>query len=414
MWIGLSPDAVALFARASHHAGTLDPTFGDGGVVVTTLGKDSTVTAIEAMDGGLVVAATIRHGAALVRYLADGTLDPAFGSGGVVTQLEQDRFVDLAEGIDGSLFVLTFRYLERRTAVGTLDASFGEAGSVDLGSDDPSSMGVAPDGSIVVAAGTLSDSGSDLTVMRFAEDGSLDPAFGAGGKATLDLGTRNDRSIDVALLADGSILALVGRTTTPQGECCRNSAALVHLLEDGSLDPRYGEGGVQTFRLTTHNASGWLPAGVGVDGTGRAVVLMTAGGAYGCPSGYYSYLVRRTPDGRLDDGFGRGGHAVVPFVDPVLGSIALQPDGGILVGGETCDTGAGPPGFGIVRFAEDGALDARFGADGLAASPIGRWGALATAITLQRNGRILVAGPVLPGLGGFRGPRIAVARFFGT
>jgi uncharacterized delta-60 repeat protein len=188
----------------------------------------------------------------------------------------------------------------------------------------------------------------------------------------------------------------------------------VRLLEDGSPDPAFGEDGVVTFRLTVHNSEGWEPSGMQVDESGRVIVLMGSRGSYGCPSGNYSWVVRRTPDGAADDGFGRGGHAVVPSVDPIMGSIALQPDGRILVGGETCTIGTGLPEFGLVRLNGDGTADHRFGTDGLATSPTGRWGSLGTAIALQPDGRILLAGPTLGGGNGFGGPRIAVMRFFGS
>jgi len=71
--------------------GTLDPTFGSAGQLVTDLGGfDYLLAAARQSDGKLVAAGTtINHPAgdtdfALVRYEADGQLDPDFGSGGIV------------------------------------------------------------------------------------------------------------------------------------------------------------------------------------------------------------------------------------------------------------------------------------------------------------------------------------------
>ena len=415
IWIGLSPATEALALTAPHGAGTLDPTFGDGGVVSTTVGKRSTVRGILATPAGVVVAVTVRRGSALVRYLLDGSLDPSFGVGGIVNEQGEARFIDLAETSDGSLLVLGSGFVERRSSTGALDGTFGVDGRADLGPNTyASSMVVGPDGSIAVAAATLSSEGADLTVTRLTPDGSLDGTFGDGGTATVDLGTLNDRGVDLAFLSDGSTLVLAARTSTPQGECCRNSTALVRLLPDGSFDPSFGGGGIVMFRLTTHNGNGWEPSAMQVDASGRVNVLMGSRGSYGCPSGRYSYVVRRNADGAPDRGFGRGGHAVVPSVDPIMGTLVLEPGGQILVGGETCDTGAGPSELGIVCLTVDGVPDLDFGGGGLASAPLGRWGAIGTAIALQPDGRILLAGPELGGSDDFGGPRIAVARFFGS
>ncbi|HXJ32901.1 MAG TPA: hypothetical protein VMS22_02590 [Candidatus Eisenbacteria bacterium] len=70
--------------------GTLDPTFGDGGVTVTAIGpgRDDPFDAVLGPDGSIVVVGqTCEPGVActgvLARFLTDGRLDPAFGDGGL-------------------------------------------------------------------------------------------------------------------------------------------------------------------------------------------------------------------------------------------------------------------------------------------------------------------------------------------
>lgn len=77
--------ALLLGARANVGAvsGDLDPTFGPGGTVLTTLGRGHAV-AVQA-DGKLVMAGEVSGGFAVVRYDSGGQLDPTFGSGGTVT-----------------------------------------------------------------------------------------------------------------------------------------------------------------------------------------------------------------------------------------------------------------------------------------------------------------------------------------
>src|SRR5206468_12355332 len=77
-------------AAGRANPGDLDPTFGIGGKVTTGIGTDDYgyAVAIQA-DGKLVVAGETNNGinydVALVRYNANGTLDPTFGTGGRVT-----------------------------------------------------------------------------------------------------------------------------------------------------------------------------------------------------------------------------------------------------------------------------------------------------------------------------------------
>src|SRR5262245_35053484 len=61
--------------------GDLDPTFGAGGVVMTTFNRtnDRAETVLAQPDGKIVAV-----GANLVRYNANGSLDTSFGKGGTV------------------------------------------------------------------------------------------------------------------------------------------------------------------------------------------------------------------------------------------------------------------------------------------------------------------------------------------
>jgi uncharacterized delta-60 repeat protein len=405
----------AVAASSSQHPGSLDPSFGDGGTVTTDLGNREAVRSVLAMEDGIVVATAFRHGSALVRYLPDGSLDAGFGTGGIETVVGAD-FIDVLGGPDGTLLVLGPTVLERRSRSGALDGTFGVGGRADFGPDAfGSSMAVLPDGGIVVVGTASSSSGfDDISVFKLTAGGSFDAGFGDAGRVSMDLGTLNDTGTGIASLPDGRILLLASRTSTPGGECCRNSTALIRLDPDGSLDATFGEDGIVTFRVTSHNGEGWEPLAMRVTGDGNILALMGQG-AYGCPTsgGGFAYVVRRHADGTLDRTFGRGGHVAVPLIDPFTGNIALQSDGGILVGGETCATGDGPPTFGMVRLRPGGVLDRGFGVDGLVSTPLGRRGSLGTAIALQSDGKIVLAGVILGGAFGSSGTETAVARYRG-
>jgi uncharacterized delta-60 repeat protein len=66
--------------------GSLDPTFGTGGLVTTDFGGiDRGFALVLQPDGKLVAAGFSGGDFALARYLPDGSLDPMFGTGGLVT-----------------------------------------------------------------------------------------------------------------------------------------------------------------------------------------------------------------------------------------------------------------------------------------------------------------------------------------
>lgn len=97
--------------------GSLDPTFGAGGWVVTSAGPgDDVANAVIVGPNGRIVAAgstgTANTDFALVRYRSNGSLDPSFGAGGIV-RTSFDTMQDVASGIarqaDGKLVAVGYR-----------------------------------------------------------------------------------------------------------------------------------------------------------------------------------------------------------------------------------------------------------------------------------------------------------------
>ena len=179
--------------------GTLDTTFGSGGVITTDLTVNSrdygNAVAIQP-DGKIVVAGTSDSRFALVRYASNGDLDTGFGSGGVVTtsiagstsnglhalELQEDGKL-LVAGYTQSGTTSTNNFiLLRYTISGTLDTSFGSTGiittDIDGDADIAYALAMQDDGKIVVAGtGRLPD-GYDVIVARYMPTGALDATFG--------------------------------------------------------------------------------------------------------------------------------------------------------------------------------------------------------------------------------------------
>ena len=206
--------------------GSLDPSFGSGGKVTTPMGlEDASFAAVAVQPDGKVLAAgnSRVNGqlvAALVRYNPNGSLDSSFGSGGKVTTAFGD-YADahsLALQPDGKILAAgtgrtasQFGFsLARYNVNGSLDASFASGGKVTtpIGSsmDVAEDLALQPDGKVVAAGFSYAGSKRVFALVRYNPDGSLDPAFGSGGKATTTVGT-DDQAYALVLQPDGKLVA---------------------------------------------------------------------------------------------------------------------------------------------------------------------------------------------------------------
>jgi uncharacterized delta-60 repeat protein len=103
-------------------------------------------------------------------------------------------------------------------------------------------------------------------------------------------------------------------------------------------------------------------------------------------------LVRYNTDGSLDNGFGAGGKVTTDFGTfyDVGRSVVIQPDGKIVVAGTA---GIGTPAeLAVARYNTDGTLDTSFSADGKVTTTFGTDGDYGFAVAIQSNGKIVVAG----------------------
>jgi uncharacterized delta-60 repeat protein len=197
------------FAVARYNTdGSLDASFGTGGEVSTSFGSTNNgANSVTLQADGKIVAAGASDNSenlALVRYNVDGSLDASFGSGGMVTTSVPNGSGSAAESVkiqpDGKILVAGYSFvlgsntdfvLVRYNSDGSLDSSFGTGGKVEteLGSiaDAANSLVLLPDGKILVV-GTTGDRpvgsagdqpGLDFALARYNSDGSLDTSFGA-------------------------------------------------------------------------------------------------------------------------------------------------------------------------------------------------------------------------------------------
>lgn len=166
----------------------------------------------------------------LARYRPDGTLDASFGAGGIVTNhLPTDWVAGVTIDSSNNLLVSATNsggvspdYADvavlRYTVNGILDQSFGNQGmqAIALPNDERpgGDISIQPDGKMLLT-GTAILTGANLYresfAMRLHADGQLDSSFGSGGISTWnanlqDSSVHDERQAGHVLLPDGNIL----------------------------------------------------------------------------------------------------------------------------------------------------------------------------------------------------------------
>ena len=165
--------------------------------------------------------------------------------------------------------------------------------------------------------------------------------------------------------------------------------ALVRYRPDGSVNGSFGTNGVVTTDFGSGNDSA---TAVAVRPNGKIIVV---GSASNGPNTDFA-VARYNPDGSPDTGFSGDGRVTTDFGvgNDAATAVVVQPDGKILVAGYAA--GASNPDFALVRYRSDGSLDTSFSDDGLKRVDFGS-SDFAYGVALQSNGRIVVAGAAYNG-----------------
>src|SRR5437867_8726816 len=262
------------FAVARYNTdGTLDTTFGAGGRVRTDFPGLAAVpsSVVIQPDGKIVVAGgafplfTFLGDFKVVRYNPNGSLDRSFGSGGIVTTTfpEGSYAFDVALQPDGKIIAAgtvfvdfnpgdisdTDFALARYNSDGSLDTTFGNGGTVMTDyfgfEDDVFSVLIQPDGKIV-AVGSANNPATfyDFAAARYLSNGAIDTTFGVSGKVSTDFGDQNfDRARSAALQSDGKIVA-AGFAISQNGVV--QNFAVARYTSNGILDTTFsGDGSTQ-------------------------------------------------------------------------------------------------------------------------------------------------------------------------
>lgn len=290
----------------------------------------------------------------------------------------QGRHVQAVAGSDGAMRLVSWSSEGGQTQVEWTES--GGEGIFRASLPGTAAAFIAGPGPGLLAVGQREAQGrSQLAVWSLLPAGGLDPAFGQGGEA---LCPRPGQSSGEQLLCrpDGSLWVA--------GACWRDGWAgrdllLARLGPAGQWDEKFG---FPSFDVGTYDRAQALAE----DGQGR--LLLAAEGRHG--NWYNGYLLRLTPEGALDKGFGEQGRVRLRagLKHTYLSALALQPDGKILAAGQTrMKPGAQGYDWTLYRLLPQGAPDIRFGSLGVVSYDMG--GAdYVTALRLQPDGAILLSG----------------------
>jgi uncharacterized delta-60 repeat protein len=376
--------------HAAAQAGSLDPTFGNGGIVTTDFGDQSqtnnmaTANAVTIQSNGQIVVGGGIPGStgfpspAVARYNTNGSLDTTFGTNGItsIPSIEDVPFMAIALQSDGKIVAVGESFVARFLSTGVLDSTFGTGGIASLGTDfigtSPQGVAIQPDGSILVA---------DRYLLRLLSNGQFDTSFGNGGTAR----TAGYPASGLALLPSGKILVA--------SSFSGSSGFISQYDSNGALDTTFGIGGQLASPGTAAGlallASGEFLAGGSLINNSTLPV----GGAASSGFAVSRYLAT----GVADTTFGTNGgtFTVVPVYQGIAtSSLALQPSGDIVTLGTAQHSVQ--TAFSLARYTPTGQLDTTFGNNGTVVTTFG--GGIQTpsiganALAIQSDGKIVAAG----------------------
>jgi len=328
--------------------GALDPTFGTGGAVQLNFNGSEAQgldIALQA-DGRIVVggiATGVNYDFGIARLMPDGSLDPSFdGDGYLITNAGpwSDSMCSLLVQTDGRILIAGISFspnagpwaIMRFEADGSPDPTFGIGGIVTEPADTatvtlPTAMALQSDGKILLAGRQGSAGTEDFGITRRNTDGSPDLSFGTNGWAIWDINSTNDQPGSIVVQPDGKIIVCgaSGISAPPWNW----SMTLLRCNADGTLDNSFGQGGI----TSVYGGSELLPiARCALQFDGRIVVssfIRTMGG------NDMLKLYRCTSNGLLDPSFDLDGSLIS---DPTSSSewaydVLIQPDQKIVVAG---------------------------------------------------------------------------------
>ncbi|WP_298151231.1 hypothetical protein, partial [Flavobacterium sp.] len=311
------------------------------------------------------------------RLNTDGSVDSTFSSGtGTITggfsiAVQSDGKIILGEGSSSTSSTGTKR-IYRLNTNGSVDTNY----TSGVGTGHHTSIVIQPDGKIIFG-GTLAlgtSATTRYTLTRLNADFTFDNTFNVGGSGVNSNTTLSNVNA-LLLRSDGKIL-IGGAFTFYNGKGVNRIA---QLNSDGSLDSTFNAGtGINLSNLAA------VVSASAIQSDGKIIV----GGSFrNYNSTLVNYLARINADGSLDTTFNSGGSGINnTMINTTITAIAIQGDGKIVIGGNNFTSYNGTTVGNLARLNTNGTLDTAFNTGGA-----GSTGAVGS-IAIQSDGKILIGG----------------------
>ena len=388
LYFAFSLGATSVYAAA----GGLDLTFGQGGRVVSSFGSPILVANAALQSDGKVVVLISNDlsNFAVVRFLPNGSLDTNFGTGGFAQTIFANFNMphSLAIQSDGKIVAsgiatnneTTYEFAAARfNTDGSLDTTFGTGGQATTpvtGFLTQSVSLVQPDGKILIAGSALISvrRPTQLAMVRYNPDGSLDSSFGNNGR----LEKVSAASVPSALALDAAGNIFVEGANT-----------VVEFRSDGNLESQ-----VTSAPIIVASSHGGARA-TAFQSNGSYVVAKTVEEGTVRQGDIDTKVLRFTAAGTVDTTFNNpafdfaqeGGNGI----NDVTSALAIQPNGKIVLGASHTSSAFSNELFALARLNPNGSLDSSFGSGGIITTNVGGVEGVAT-ILLQPDGNIIAIG----------------------
>lgn len=227
------------------------------------------------------------------------------------------------------------------------------------------SIALQNDGKIIVGGiFYLYNGATEFRIIRLNTDGTRDTSFNIGsGIDIYDVKA-------IAVQSDGKII--LGGNLVSYNSSNRAENNIIRLNEDGSKD--------YSFNVAIDGFGGGVNSIV-IQSDGKIIV----GGAFGTFNQLYNPgIIRLNQDGSKDFNFNVGSGVSSVFYNPTVNTIAIQPNGKIIIGGAFNEYN-GFQNNNIVRLNVDGSIDSSFLTGSGFYAPV-------NSIVVQNDGKIIVGG----------------------
>jgi uncharacterized delta-60 repeat protein len=234
-------------------------------------------------------------------------------------------------------------------------------------------VAIQTDGKIIISGEIGDGSLKNFITVRYHANGIIDSTFGSNGIVTTAFFGINE-CLAATIQTDGKIVV------------AGNGSHILRYDIDGILDTNFGSGGSVSLLM---------------DGGSKKVVvqpdqkIVYAGYINGTMSDDLK-LTRVNEDGTIDNLFGTNGSVIseITIYNDWWRAHDIQNDGRIVVAGMAIPD-SGIFHFSTARFNTNGTIDTTYGDDGKVFTDVGKSDAIVHSMTIQTDGKIIVAGSVI-------------------